>query len=130
MKYLKFFLKTFQKFVFGTFQKYSRILRYFSKVFWNIMTYLVDCSVFKMFRNFHFIPKYSDLFWKHFENILKNFQDCSEAFRFVFRIFQKCSGTLRRFLWTFCRKMVANLIQVGGGPFSKNVFHFVSWSQK
>jgi len=90
MKYLKFVLKTFQKFIFETFQKCSTILRYFSKVFWNILTCLVNCSAFKMFWNFQFTPKHSDLFWEHFKNVLKIFQDCSNTFRFVFGIFRKC----------------------------------------
>ena len=87
----KFGLKTFQKFIFGTFQKCSTILRYFSKVFWNILTCLVNCSAFKIFRNFQFTPKHSDLFWEHFKNVLKFFQDCSNTFRFVFGTFRKCS---------------------------------------
>ena len=50
-----------------------------------------------MFQNFQFIPKHAYLFRQHFKNVLENFQDCSETFRSVFGIFQKCSGTLRCF---------------------------------
>ena len=60
-----------------------------SKVFQIIVTCLVDGPVFKMFRNFQFILKHSNLFWEHFKNILENFQDWSETFRFVFGTFQK-----------------------------------------
>jgi len=69
----------------------------FSKVFRIIVTCLVDGPVFRMFRNFQFIHQHSNLFWEHFKNILENFQDCSETFRFVFGTFQKCSGTLTHF---------------------------------
>ena len=66
-------------------------------LFWNILTGLVDCPVFRMFRNFQFITKHSDLFYEHFKNVLGNFQDCSEMFRFVFETLQKCSKILRHF---------------------------------
>ena len=74
-----------------------RNIKMFSKVFRNIMTCLVDCPVVRMFQNFQFIPKHAYLFRQHFKNVLENFQDCSETFRYVFGIFQKCSGTLRCF---------------------------------
>ena len=61
----------------------------FSKVFRIIVTCLVDGPVFRMFWNFQFIHQHSNLFWEHFKNILENFQDCSETFRFVFGTFQK-----------------------------------------
>ena len=74
-----------------------RNIKMFSKVFWNILTCLVDCPVVRMFQNFQFIPKHAYLFGQHFKNVLENFEDCSETFRSVFGIFQKCSGTLRCF---------------------------------
>ena len=89
LEYFKFVMKTFSKICSGT-------LRHFSKMFRNILTFLIDCPIFIMFRNYQFIPKHSDLFWEHFKNALENFHDCSEIFRFVFGTFHKCFGTLRR----------------------------------
>ena len=77
---LLIFLETFQsvleyfKFVFEIFQKCFGILRHFSKVFQNIKMFFKSVlkhsalfsrlSYFRMFRNFQFIPKHSDLFSK------------------------------------------------------------------
>jgi len=72
------FWKKFQIFIFVTFQNCSGTVRRFSKVFRNILICLVDCPIFKMFRNFQFIQKHSDLVWKY----LKKY---SRTFRYFFK---------------------------------------------
>ena len=86
----------------------------FTKVFRNIMNCLLDCPVFRMFWNFQFISKHSDLFWKTFQKKCSRtfrcklfpehsdlfsrfvlFLEYSETFRFVLGTFQKYSGNIQ-----------------------------------
>ena len=45
----------------------------------------------KVFQELLVIPKFSDLFWEHFEKCLEKIQDCSETFLVVLAACGDCS---------------------------------------
>ena len=108
LEYFKFLLKNISKIIFGTFQKCSGAFKMFlKKCFETFLICLVGCLVFRMFRNFYFIPKHSDLFWEYLKIFWKIFKIVLKIFRFVF-------GDISKVFWNI-KTFSFNLLQEDGG---------------